>query len=68
MARYQRFTFLCNRDERKIIAEIADKLQRSQSDAVRFVVLNAAKCLADIPQVQEQIKLHQEAHVETRPA
>lgn len=43
MARYSRFTFLCNFDERQAIATLAKYLQRSQSDAVRFVVLEAAK-------------------------
>jgi hypothetical protein len=46
MARYERFTFLCNPGERRAIAELAVRLQRSQSDAVRFVVIEAAKQLA----------------------
>ncbi len=51
MARYERFTFLCNDNEKKIIADLATRLQRSQSDAVRFVVIEAARQLA---QHQEQ--------------
>ena len=43
MARYERFTFLCNEDERRLIKTLAKTLQRSQSDAIRFVVVNAAK-------------------------
>lgn len=46
MARYLRFTFLCNLEDRQAIATLAKHLQRSQSDAVRFVVLDAAKKLA----------------------
>jgi hypothetical protein len=43
MARFERFTFLCTENERDLIALLARQLQRSQSDAVRFVVINAAK-------------------------
>lgn len=46
MARYSRFTFLCDLDERQAIADLAARLQRSQSDAVRFVVIEAARQLA----------------------
>ncbi len=46
MARYERFTFLCNQNERALIAELAERLRRSQSDAVRFVVIEAARELA----------------------
>lgn len=45
MARYERFTFLCDTSERRAIADLAARLQRSQSDAVRFVVIEAAKQL-----------------------
>jgi hypothetical protein len=45
MARYGRFTFLCNDYERRAIVDLAARLQRSQSDAVRFVVLEATKQL-----------------------
>jgi hypothetical protein len=45
MARYERFTFLCDEIERRAIADLAARLQRSQSDAVRFVVIEAAKQL-----------------------
>lgn len=45
MARYERFTFLCNLDERQAIADLAMRLQRSQSDAVRYVVIITAKQL-----------------------
>lgn len=45
MARYERFTFLCDENEKKAIANLATCLKRSQSDAVRFVVIEAAKQL-----------------------
>jgi hypothetical protein len=45
MARDERFTFLCDANERRAITDLAAKLQRSQSDAVRFVVIEAAKQL-----------------------
>ena len=43
MARYERFTFLCDRHERRLITKLAERLQRSQADAVRFVVVNAVR-------------------------
>jgi hypothetical protein len=46
MVREERFTFLCNASERSAIATLAARLHRSQSDAVRFVVIEAAKQLA----------------------
>lgn len=45
MARYERFTFLCDQSERHAIADLAARLHRSQSDAVRFVVVEAAEQL-----------------------
>jgi hypothetical protein len=42
MTRFERFTFLCDENERRVIAVLAAHLQRSQSDAVRYVVLEAA--------------------------
>ena len=58
MARYERFTFLCDTNERRAIADLAARLQRSQSDAVRFVVIEAAKQLtqADPAPVPEDPK------------
>jgi len=56
MARFERFTFLCNSSERRAIAVLAERLSRSQSDAVRFVVIEAAKQLtkADAGPVTDQ--------------
>lgn len=49
--RHDTFTFLCNSDERRMIATLAQRLQRSQSDAVRFVIREAVNSLAtDAPQ------------------
>ncbi len=45
MARLTRFTFVCTPRERSAIAELASHLQRSQSDAVRVVVAEAARRL-----------------------
>lgn len=47
MPRYERFTFLMNKEERRLITRLAEQLQRSQSDAVRFVVVNAARELQE---------------------
>lgn len=46
MTRYIRFTFLCNKNERQAISDLAARLQRSQSDAVRFVVIEVARQLS----------------------
>lgn len=43
--RVQRFTFLCNENERQAIALLAKQLQRSQSDAVRYVIAIAVQDL-----------------------
>lgn len=43
--RVETFAFRVNQNERRAIADLATRLQRSQSDAVRFVVIEAAKQL-----------------------
>lgn len=53
MARYERFTFLCDVSERRAIAELAARLSRSQSDAVRFVVIEAARQLTQADLITE---------------
>lgn len=45
MHRVTQFAFRVSNDERRAIADLAARLQRSQSDAVRFVVVEAAKQL-----------------------
>ena len=45
MARYERFTFLCNRHERNLILDLAKRLRRSQADAVRYLIITAAEKL-----------------------
>ena len=40
-----RFTFLCNEEERQLIAALAETLQRSQSDALRYLVRETAEKL-----------------------
>ena len=41
--RKERFTFLCNEHERKLISVLAERLSRSQGDAMRFLVRIAAE-------------------------
>lgn len=43
MGRYQRFAFLVNGDERALIRALAERLQRSESDAVRLIVREAVR-------------------------
>jgi hypothetical protein len=38
MSRWDTFTFRVNKDDRQLIAKLAESLQRSQSDAIRFVI------------------------------
>jgi hypothetical protein len=38
-----RFTFLCNDHERTLITALAEYLNRSQSDAIRFLIEAAAQ-------------------------
>jgi hypothetical protein len=40
--RENRFTFLCNADERRLLASMAEVLQRTQSDVIRFVLKEKA--------------------------
>ncbi len=43
MSRIGTFTFRINADERRILAALADRLQRSQSDAIRLLIRTAAE-------------------------
>lgn len=45
MGPYQRFAFLVNGDERARIRTLAERLQRSESDAVRLIVREAVRQL-----------------------
>jgi len=42
MSRIDTFTFRVNPNERRLLAALAERLQRSQSDAVRWLVREAA--------------------------
>ncbi len=41
--RTNRFTFLCDDEERRLITAIAKHLKRSQGDAIRFILRTAAQ-------------------------
>lgn len=43
MARIDTFTLRVNSDERRILANLAQRLERSQSDAVRLLIREAAR-------------------------
>lgn len=51
MAKSERFTLLCDANERRVITELALRLGRSRSDAVRYVLLAAAKDLGIVVQI-----------------
>jgi len=36
-----RFTFVCSRDERELLADLSARLSRSQSDVVRLLIREA---------------------------
>lgn len=54
MARNERFTFLIDKDERRMITELAQRLRRTESDAVRFVVIEAAQALEPKAQLADK--------------
>lgn len=47
MARYNTFTFRVSKEEQQIIDALSDQLKRTRSDAVRWVIREAAKALAE---------------------
>jgi hypothetical protein len=55
MTRLKTFSFRVNSIERRMIKELAKKLQRSQSDAIRFVVVNAARELVAQEETDTQL-------------
>jgi hypothetical protein len=61
MAKTDRFTFLCDRDDRRMLAAIAESLQRSQSDSVRWLIRNAASRLDVLSTSAEAQKGEEEA-------
>jgi hypothetical protein len=53
MARIERFTFLIDKDERRLIRELTQHLQRSESDTIRFIIFNAARSVNLITRLNE---------------
>lgn len=45
--RINRFVVVCNSQERRMIAELANRLKRSQGDAVRTVIREAVSVLRE---------------------
>lgn len=43
MARQKTFTFRVSRDERRMLESLAQRLERSKSDAVRLLIREAAR-------------------------
>ena len=42
IVRTERFTFICSKLDRELLAAIATKLNRSQGDAIRILIYRAA--------------------------
>lgn len=45
----ERFTFLCDRQERQLLATVAKQLRRSQSDTIRLLIHEAAREVGSAP-------------------
>jgi hypothetical protein len=56
MSRQTVFNFRVNKDERLTIERLAHLLQRSQSDAIRFVLVQVLKKLEQDPASMDLIK------------
>lgn len=61
MKRVNTFTFRVNDQERRLIELLSNRLKRNQSDAVRFVIREAAAALATANPVAETEPLQSEA-------
>ena len=58
MSRFIVFTFRVNQKERQMISAMANQLQRTQSDAIRLIIREAADSLLnrlDVPDDDSQI-------------
>lgn len=55
MARFETFTFRVDEEEKKMLADLATRLQRSQSDTMRLLIQEAFKalCLDNTVEVEE---------------
>jgi len=60
-----RFTFLCTKEDRQIIIRLANSIQRSQGDTLRFLLHEANKALA-FSQNVDQISNEYTAHLAER--
>ena len=47
MGRFDRFTFVCTKEERELLEKLSKHLERSQSDAVRFAIRKVARELIE---------------------
>ena len=54
----ERFSFVCDETERLAIRALAERLQRTQSDAVRLVVREAAQKVAEPAPQSEKAAAH----------
>lgn len=56
MRKSKRFTFRVSDEELKLISDLADKLQRSDADAVRVIILAAAQDLSLIDELKLRVE------------
>ncbi len=56
MPRVETFTFRVNADERHLLTEVANRLERTESDAVRLLVRKAARELDVLPCTQQEAR------------
>jgi len=69
-----RFTFVCDGQERSVLTALASRMHRSRSDAVRLLIMEAARGLKDdklltlpgfIPEAQATMPIRTESVLET---
>jgi predicted transcriptional regulator len=57
MARWDRFTFRVNSQDKQLVALLAERLQRSRSDAIRYVIRQVVNGLINSSIDQEDLVL-----------
>ncbi|MCB8944541.1 MAG: ribbon-helix-helix protein, CopG family [Ardenticatenaceae bacterium] len=65
MTRLGTFTFRVDDDEKQLIAALAARLQRNQSDTMRLLLRESAQALGVIGQDKKSILLQEVQHAET---
>ena len=62
MQKAERFSFVCDTEERQAIKVLAKRLQRTESDTLRWLVRNAANRMIGLPDDPALVPLQEPAH------